>query len=106
MRTWFRSLSLAMALSVPAAFAQVFPAPSMVFVQPAAVVAQIYNPYYENICCEGTLNGVTWNGLFRQTPFTFMVYPGTTRTVSLGTNPYYNAFANGWVVSFCRFQHP
>jgi hypothetical protein len=89
-------------LSVPA-FAQYFPAQAYVTVLPGRVTAQVYNPYYEPIICNGEVLGQTFFGPVYNAYFNEQFLPaGGYRYAFVQTLPT-NHFVNGWARVFCRF---
>ena len=85
------------------AFAQFFSANPSVTVLPYQVTAEVYNPYYEPIVCNGQVFGQTaygpvFNAFFSEQ---FMV-AGSSRMAVVVTNVL-NPFVGGWANIHCRF---
>lgn len=103
MKLKFFLVPLALLLSTNAAFAQFFPARTNVFVHPGQVSAQVFNPFYEPIVCNGQIFGQTAAGpVFSTFLFDQLLPPGTVRVGYLMGNPY-NPFVGGWSQINCRF---
>lgn len=85
------------------AFAQLFPINPIVTVLPGLVTAQIYNPYYEPIICNGQVFGQTVRGPIYNAFFVeqFMV-GGSYRYAEVVTNGF-NPFIGGNANVTCRF---
>lgn len=85
------------------AFAQFFPAKAMVSVLPAQVSAQVFNPYYEPIICNGQVFGRTVSGAVFTTYFAeqFMT-AGSYRQAYVNALPL-DSFITGWANIHCRF---
>ena len=97
-------VTLALFLST-SALAQFFPARMQVFVHPAQVIAQVYNPFHQPIVCNGQLFGQTAGGpVFNTFLFDQVLPPGTVRFAQLMGNPY-NPYVGGWGQIYCRFLH-
>ena len=94
------ALTLTLASS---AFAQFFPAKALVTVLPGQVSAEVYNPYYEPIICNGQVFGRTYSGAVYTTFFAeqFMT-AGSYRYAHVNALPM-NPFINGWANLHCRF---
>jgi hypothetical protein len=85
------------------AFAYWFPARLHVVVLPGQVTAEIYNPYYETIICNGQLYGQTLYGGIMQVFFIEQLLPaGSNRFAFVQTTPI-NPFVSGWANINCRF---
>lgn len=85
------------------AFAQWFPARVVVVVLPGQVAAQVVNPYYEPIICNGQVFGQTFSGPVFTTYFTEQFLPaGGFRYAYVQTTPLL-PFATGWANIHCRF---
>ncbi len=89
-------------VSLPA-FAQYFTANPLMAVRPDVVSAQVYNPYYEPIFCEGYAFGRTSWGNVYQAAFRDVLPPGAYRFAYVRTNAWGNPFVNGWAQIYCRF---
>ena len=102
-----RSIALIAALSFFASTsevkAQVFPINPLVTITAASVSAQIYNPYYEPILCEGLAFGQTFVGTVYQARVADVIPPAGYRFAVVSTNPIVNPFVNGWAQVLCRF---
>ncbi|MBY0518063.1 MAG: hypothetical protein K2P81_14235 [Bacteriovoracaceae bacterium] len=83
--------------------AQVFGVNPLVTITAAAVTAQIYNPYYEPILCEGLAFGQTFVGTVQQARVADIIPPAGYRFAVVSTNPIVNPFVNGWAQVLCRF---
>jgi hypothetical protein len=75
----------------------------LVQVRNNVVSAQVYNPYYEPIVCEGFAFGRTFSGMVFQSRIADVIAPGSHRYVYVHTNPFVNPFVNGWAQAQCRF---
>lgn len=85
------------------AFAQFFPARVDVVVLPGQVAAQVVNPYYEPIICNGQVFGQTFGGQIFTTYFAEQFLPaGGFRYAYVQTTPLL-PFATGWANIHCRF---
>lgn len=92
-----------LALSVSTAHA-FFPINPFMTVVPATISAQVYNPYYEPLLCQGMAFGRTAHGLVLQGSFRDIVPPGQYRYVTVYTNnPYFDPFVHGWANIGCMF---
>ena len=80
-----------------------FPMNPLVQIRPDVVSAQVYNPYYEPILCEGIAFGRTVYGQLLQARMADVIAPGTSRYAFVYTNAFVNPFANGWAQVMCRF---
>ncbi|MBA2404015.1 MAG: hypothetical protein H0V66_04520 [Bdellovibrionales bacterium] len=88
------------------AFAQFFLANPSVTVTPAQVSAEVFNPYYEPIICNGQVFGQTAAGPVFHAFFAEQFMPaGSYRYAVVTTNPYnfYQRFVGGWATIHCRF---
>jgi hypothetical protein len=85
------------------AFAQFFPANANVSIQPGRVNAQVYNPNYEPIFCQGYTFGRTSRGVVLNAFFNDIIPPGQYRFAYVHTNPY-DPFINGWSNINCQFR--
>ena len=81
----------------------VFPINPLVTIRPDAVTAQVYNPYYEPILCEGQATGLTYVRTVHHARIADIIPPGGYRYAVVTTNPYTNPFINGWAQVVCRF---
>ncbi len=95
------TLFCAFCLSV-SAFAQ-FNVNPLVTIRPDAVTAQVYNPYYEPILCEGIATGLTFSGVQLHSRVADIIAPGQYRFAVVTTNVLVNPFVNGWAQVLCRF---
>lgn len=85
------------------AFAQWFPAPTNVFVLPGQVRAEVFNPYFSPIICNGQAFGQTNFGqIFNSYFFEQFLFPGDFRFVFVQTTPF-APFVRGWANINCRF---
>jgi len=83
--------------------AQFFPATGYVQVLPGQVTAQVYNPHYEPIICNGQVFGQTYTGRVYNAFFYEQLIPaGQYRFVFVQTFPH-DPFGNGWSNIVCRF---
>ena len=88
---------------VSSAFAQFFPARVYVTVHPGQVTAEVFNPYYEPIICNGQVFGQTAGGPLFNAFFAQQFMPaGSYRYAVVYTNGF-NPFVNGWSNIQCRF---
>ena len=99
-----KALILALTLTMASsAFAQFFPAKAIVTVLPAQVSAQVFNPYYEPIICNGQVFGRTISGAVFTAYFAEQFMPaGSYRQAFVNAFPL-DAFINGWANIHCRF---
>jgi len=96
-------VSLSLMILSSSAFAQFFPAQAYVSVLPGRVSAQVYNPYYEPIVCNGQVFGQTFQGpVFNAFFFEQFMPAGQSRFAFVQANPY-NPFVRGWANITCRF---
>lgn len=103
MRLWIRSALFTIIMSSSLAHAY-FPVNPFMTILPATVTAQVYNPYYEPILCQGTAFGRTLRGFVFQGFMREIVPPGQYRYVSVYVNnPYLDRFATGWANVGCMF---
>jgi hypothetical protein len=93
---------LLMVMAALPARAQFFQANPSIAVYPHMVTAQIYNPYYEAIACEGYAFGQTYWGQVAHARFADILPPGSYRFATVTAHPY-NRFVNGWAQVYCRF---
>ena len=85
------------------AFAQFFVSNPSVTVLPGQVSAQVYNPYYEPIICNGQVFGQTAAGPVYNAFFAEQFMPaGSYRYAVVSTNVF-NHFIGGWANIRCRF---
>lgn len=85
------------------AFAQFFRANPSVTILPGVVTAQVYNPYYEPIICNGQVFGQTYRGPVYNAFFVEQILPvGAYRYATVVTNAF-NPFVGGYAVINCRF---
>lgn len=99
-----KSLFIALFLTLTtSAFAQFFSANPVVTVLPGQVAAQVYNPYYEPIVCNGQVFGQTARGPVFNAFFTEQLMPaGSYRFATVVTNAF-TPFIGGWANINCRF---
>jgi hypothetical protein len=83
-----------------------FPVNPIIQVRADLVSAQVYNPYYEPIFCEGFAYGQTTTGMIWNTRMASTIWPGQSAFVFVRTNPFFQPFMNGWAQIFCRFLRP
>jgi hypothetical protein len=84
-------------------FAQFFPAKAFVTVLPGIVTAEVYNPYYEPIICNGQVFGQTAYGAVYNAFFVEQLLPaGDYRFARVNALPM-NPFVTGWTNIHCRF---
>jgi len=94
--------ALLMTLSVTS-FAQFFPAKALVTVLPGQVAAQVVNPYYQPIICNGQVFGQTAYGPVFNAFFLEQFLPaGGYRFAVVNALPG-NPFIGGWANIHCRF---
>ena len=94
---------LALLMTGTSAFAQWFPARVDVVVLPGQVAAQVINPYYEPIICNGQVFGQTAQGPVFTTYFSEQFMPaGGFRFAHVHTTPV-APFVRGWANIHCRF---
>ena len=79
-----------------------FPINPLIQVRRDVVSAQVYNPHYEPIICEGMAFGQTMYGQVFQARITDIIPPGNSRFAFVRTN-FSNPFVNGWGQVVCRF---
>lgn len=85
------------------AFAQFFPSNPRVTILPGQVTAQVFNPYYEPIICNGQVFGQTVRGPVFNAFFAEQFLPaGASRFAYVVTNGF-NPFVGGWANIHCRF---
>jgi hypothetical protein len=82
-----------------------FPINPLVQVRGDLVSAQVYNPYYEPILCEGLAHGLTASGAVFNARIADIIPPGQNRYAFVRTNPFMNPFVNGWAQVMCRFAY-
>lgn len=99
-----KALIVAFALTLTtSAFAQFFQARVNVAVLPGQVAAEVYNPFYEPIVCNGQVFGQTAAGPVFNAFFAEQILaPGTVRFAFVRTTPF-NPFVGGWSQIHCRF---
>jgi hypothetical protein len=100
----FKALILTSLLSFSiSALAQFFPAQAYVNVLPGRVSAQVYNPYFQPIVCNGQVFGQTSYGLILNSFFyEQLLPPGSSRWAFVQTNPW-QPFIHGWSNIHCRY---
>lgn len=99
-----KALIFALVLTVSSsAFAQFFLANPAVTVLPGQVSAQVYNPYYEPIICNGQVFGQTVSGPVFNAFFTEQFMPAGSYRYAVVTTNIYNPFVGGWANIHCRF---
>lgn len=81
-----------------------FPVNPLIQVRGNVVSAQIYNPYYEPILCEGLAFGRTYSGVVLQSRMADIIPAGGYRFAYVHTNPFHNPFVQGWAQIHCRFM--
>jgi hypothetical protein len=80
-----------------------FPAHINVMVLPGQVSAEVYNPFYEPIICNGQVYGQTMYGGTLTVFFIEQFLPmGSNRFAFVQTTPF-NPFIGGWANIHCRF---
>jgi len=85
------------------ASAQWFPGRINVIVLPGQVSAEVYNPFYEPIICNGQVFGQTMYGGILNAFFIEQFLPvGTNRFAYVQTTPF-APFVSGWANIHCRF---
>ncbi len=80
-----------------------FPVNPLVQVRGNVVSAQVYNPYYEPILCEGFAFGRTYSGVVLQSRVADIIPAGGYRFAYVHTNAFLNPFVQGWAQIHCRF---
>jgi hypothetical protein len=80
-----------------------FPVNPFVQIRPDVVSAQVYNPYYEPILCEGFAFGQTAYGQVFQARVADIIPAGQHRFAFVYTNAFTNPFRHGWAQVMCRF---
>lgn len=104
MRSWILALFVSITVAAPAAQAMFFPVNPYVQTLPATVSAQVYNPYYEPMLCQGYVYGTTLRGFTMNAYFNSVVPAGQYRYAYVYVNnPYLDRFAHGWAQIHCRF---
>jgi len=104
MQAWIRISLFSLILVSSAAQAYFFPINPRVMVNPAQITAQVYNPYYEPILCQGYVYGTTYRGLTLNAWFNSILAPGESRYATVYVNnPYFDRFGNGWANISCQF---
>lgn len=84
-------------------FAQNFPARAQVFVTPARVYVDIYNPYYEPISCSGQVFGQTMHGQLITSYFFHPRIPAGGVIHHFVYSNVMSPFVTGWSNVFCHF---
>lgn len=85
------------------AFAQWFPATVHVTVLPGQVSAEVYNPYFQPLICNGQVFGRTIQGPVFNAFFAEQLMPvGSYRYAFVHTNAY-APFVSGWANIHCRY---
>jgi hypothetical protein len=79
------------------------PVNPLVQVRADVVSAQIYNPHYEAILCEGFAFGRTYSGAVIQSRVADIIPAGGYRYAYVNTNAFLNPFVQGWAQVLCRF---
>ena len=85
------------------AFAQFFVSNPAVTVLPGVVSAQVYNPYYEPIICNGQVFGQTYRGPVFNAFFAEQFMPAGSYRYAVVTTNGFNPFIGGWANIRCRF---
>lgn len=89
-------------MSATSVFAQWFPARVNVVVLQGRVSAEVYNPFYEPIICNGQVFGQTAQGPVYNSFFTEQFLPvGGYRYAIVQTTPF-APFIGGWANIHCR----
>ena len=102
MRSSLRLLAFSLFVLTANAHA-VFPLNPLMTIRPDAVTAQVYNPYYEPIVCEGFAFGQTYSGHVFQARVADIIPPGGYRYAVVSTNAVLNPFVGGWAQLLCNF---
>jgi hypothetical protein len=103
MKTKTLFVALTLLIGTSSAFAQFFAARVNMMVLPGQVSAEVYNPFYEPIVCNGLVYGQTALGPVFNAFFTEQIMaPGTFRYAYVMTGPL-NPFVGGWSQIHCRF---
>ena len=99
-----KSLILAALIALSSsAYAQWFSARVNVIVLPGQVAAEVINPFYQPIICQGQVFGQTSLGPVYTTYFVEQFLPlGSNRYAYVQTTPF-APFVAGWANIFCRF---
>lgn len=96
-------VAVIVAMMTTSAFAQFFSANPTVTVLPFQVRAEVYNPFYEPIICNGQVFGQTAQGPVYNAFFAEQLMPvGSSRIAVVVTNGF-NPFLGGWANIHCRF---
>jgi len=96
------ALFMTMSFSLSAR-AQWFPARTNVLVLPGQISAEVYNPFYEPIICNGQVFGQTMYGGILNAFFIEQFLPmGSNRFAYVQTTPL-DPFVGGWANIHCRF---
>lgn len=99
-----KSLVLAALICVTTtAFAQVGPGRIQVIVLPGVVKAEVYNPNYEPILCDGQVFGLTMAGFTHTAYFVQQILPAAGYRQATVIADFRNPFVNGWANIVCRF---
>lgn len=100
----FKSLILAALITVStSANAQWFSARVNVVVLPGQVAAEVINPFYQPLICQGQVFGQTSQGPVYTTYFVEQFLPfGSNRYAYVQTTPI-APFVGGWANILCRF---
>jgi hypothetical protein len=89
-------------LTATTAFAQFFPARVEVVVLPGQIAAQVTNPFFQPIICNGQVFGQVTSGAVFTTYFAEQFMPvGSYRFAYVTTTPFL-PFVNGWANIHCR----
>ncbi len=99
-----KALVLALVITMTSsAFAQFFPAKALVTVLPGQVTAEVYNPYYEPIICNGQVFGQTAAGPVFNAFFVEQLLPAGGYRYAVVNATVFNPFLSGWANIHCRF---
>lgn len=93
----------AMLCVASSAFAQWFPAKVYVTVLPGQISAQVFNPFYEPIICNGQVFGQTIHGPVFNAFFAEQFLPAGGFRFAFVQTTVYSPFVTGWTNIHCRF---
>lgn len=96
-------IAVALLCLTTSSFAQWFPARVNVVVLPGVVSAEVFNPFFQPLICQGQVFGQTTFGAVFNSYFIEQFLPvGTSRFAFVQTNAF-APFINGWANIFCRY---
>ena len=85
------------------ASAQWFPAQVNVVVLPGQIAAEVINPYYQPLICQGQVFGQTSLGPVYTTYFVEQFLPFGSNRYAYVQTTLFAPFIRGWANIFCRF---